>query len=286
MQNKILNRVKWAMEAAKASTENYQTIRRIEDIEIHFNGYAEPGYTDPSSGIIATGNWNNVSGYENEDKTIERLASVLETLGCELEWSDEWGTCNECCKIIRTSADSWGWTPSYHIGCDGLECVDCIDMESYLESIEGDASSLNTLCDPESHGYDLVFDKFENGLYRGQNADPELIGELMNDAGFSRWLLSVDRVGQFDASFSLWLHKSESEQDDYNGLIKAKRTIERGKTDGPDIASAMRRSLEEAAHQADKLKGSCGVIVSKVSVDGAETKVVSYDDFVNGKALD
>lgn len=85
------------------------------------HAYAEPGYADPETGMIVFGNWNNRTAYDREtnertvtDNRPERLGNILEKLGCDLQWSDEWATCGGCGKAVRTQPDSWGWTPSYN----------------------------------------------------------------------------------------------------------------------------------------------------------------------------
>lgn len=108
---------------------------QIGCIQFHFNGYAEPGYTDPASGIIATGNWNSVTGWtdggkldhsdEIKDDTPELLSDLLENLGVEIEWFYEWADCEECGKLVRTQSDGMDWQPHYHCGDGWLVCNDC-----------------------------------------------------------------------------------------------------------------------------------------------------------------
>jgi hypothetical protein len=67
---------------------------QIEGIQL-FEGYAEPGYRDPKSGLIALGDWNRVTEYQGGkfvtlDDTPVRVAELLEHLGVDLGWSDEW----------------------------------------------------------------------------------------------------------------------------------------------------------------------------------------------------
>lgn len=291
----VFRRIQWAIEAAQESTTNREALSRIEDIQWHSHGYAEPGYEDPKSGAILCANWNDISSYDSEagkyetvDKTMSRLGRIFEQLGCEMEWSDEWSDCNDCCRLVRNSPDSYGWKPSYVCEEGELLCLDCLDGAEYLEGIEGQSRQINQIFDPGDHDYVLVADEFEHGFHRGQDADPELIGKLMSKAGFSRWLFNLEGKGQFDIQFSLWLHKEEAERADGEGIILAKRVIEQGGTDGPSVADAMERGLKEASRQSDEIRkdGATGVIVSKVSMDGATTKEVSQEDFVAGKALD
>lgn len=84
--------------------------------------YAEPGYTQPAVGVLFA-NWNVFPSYI--DKTLEQL-------GYAVEWSDEWTTCDDCQRAIRTSPDSYGFTPSYADIDGGTLCLDC--LQEWAES--------------------------------------------------------------------------------------------------------------------------------------------------------
>src|SRR5678816_1797897 len=98
--------------------------------------YAEPGYTNPEKGILFA-DWNDRTTYrvdartfysrysaeqfvkthevadpaivEQRDDTMKRLSDLAEKAGYAVEWSDEWSTCDDCGKAVRTSPDSYGW---------------------------------------------------------------------------------------------------------------------------------------------------------------------------------
>ena len=64
---------------------------RIENVVVCTTGYAEPGYSDPKSGIIAFGNWNDVSHWVADKRTFKqddnspcRVAKLLERLGAQV----------------------------------------------------------------------------------------------------------------------------------------------------------------------------------------------------------
>jgi hypothetical protein len=79
--------------------------------------YAEPGYTQPAKGILLA-NWNVLPS---------DVGPILERMGYSLEWSDEWSTCDECYKAVRTQPDSYDWRPSWTI-INGSEmlCAACM----------------------------------------------------------------------------------------------------------------------------------------------------------------
>jgi uncharacterized protein (TIGR02996 family) len=105
---------------------------RCEDVRWHAK-YAEPGYTTPEAGICL-GNWNTAerhtagAGYRDVDDTPKLLGDLLEALGVECEWSDEWDTCDECGGLVRTCANCFDWTPHYRAD-DDTElpiCLNCV----------------------------------------------------------------------------------------------------------------------------------------------------------------
>lgn len=166
--------------------------------------YAEPGYTNPDKAILFA-NWNIFSN----DAT-----NLLEKYGYDIQWSDEWSTCGDCGKAVRTSPDSYGWQPSYVIMNDcEIVCIECLkdDPTDYLQSIEDNPKQALNLrgIDPSQHGYELIKGEFESGMHQGQNDKPEKIFAELVQAGHKRILFSVDTVGQFDMQFSVWKHIQE-----------------------------------------------------------------------------
>ena len=158
--------------------------------------YAELGYSDPEKGILFA-NWN---------KFCREATDLLESAGYEIEWSDEWTTCGECGKAMRTNPDSYGWQPSYFLvnDCEML-CIDCLDVEEYLESLEDNPrQALNDHISPADYGYIKLEGEFENGLHPGQNDNPKNIYERLHAAGHKRLLFNIDEVSQFYITFSIW----------------------------------------------------------------------------------
>ena len=76
------------------NTENHEAILALIEghefvTEVGMNGYAEPGYTDPESGIIVLGNWNDDEpgfGGQDEDGEDQTLSeeSNLTFLPCSV----------------------------------------------------------------------------------------------------------------------------------------------------------------------------------------------------------
>lgn len=287
----------YILEVAKAYAESKGarlSRTRMEDIQWSPE-YAEPGYST-SKECILFGNWNKLDRWNPETRTHDlilpdseiwqRTVRMLEERA-ELEWCDEWSTCSECSKAVRTQADSYGWQPSYWMGDGEFLCLECAaknpeDVLLSYEDEDGKALSRDLGIDPAAHGYWLAQDEFESGWYGGQDADPKTIAKTLRSKDISRFLFRIDSVGQFDLSFSLFLH--ESEKGKWESALEGQLSHDecRAKED-PKVA--LERGLRTAAITPDP-PGE-GVIVTKIKADGtAETKRVSPEDFIAGKALD
>lgn len=225
MKNKIYNRARKILEIAAEMADCYPGgfVVIIEDIQLYTGGYSEPGYTDPESGVIATGNWNNVTKWTRESITIfdlpSRILNLFEKLGIECKWSDEWCSCSNCGKLVRTSPDCYSWTPSYTVGDGELTCHECLkqDPVAHLESLEGNPNTANTIndIDPADYGYVKLNDEsYETGYHPGQNDSPEVIAKELRAKGISRFLFQIDSVGQFDGRWSVYAHESEAQDKD------------------------------------------------------------------------
>jgi hypothetical protein len=273
--------------ANSAKTEEGKS--RCLDTELCYNGYAEPGYTDPKSGVIAFNNWNSIDRWNPENTKSEkiddapsRLAAALEEAGVEIEWSDEWACCSDCGKAVRTSPNSYGWQRSYiETGCDVL-CESCVEPEEHLKDLEGDNQRCLTLTsiDPAEHGYVKLEGDFENGYHPGQDADPKVIGKSLRKMGIKRYLFVLDGTGQFDLSFSVWVHKDEWSEEREHQWRTAKK-------DGPSPSEAMKKALQSVPPVEVKKEGNT-ITVHKINAETGEvtTKEITPRDFVEGRALD
>ncbi len=283
-KTELIRRVEKLIEAARNTATTSQARSQIDSISI-CEGYAEPGYSDPSSGVIVFGNWNTVTRYDGNnfitvDEAPARVASLLEKLACELEWSDEWACCDKCGRAVRTKPDSYSWQASYTSTDDGITCHECLeeDPTDYLQSLEGDSGRCVTMdLDLEAHGYKLLADDYENGLYGGQSDRPELIAEALREQGISRFIFNLDSTGQFDLSFSVWVHESESVD---------LEEFETAPTAGPDPATQMQKALADATTKMAATEGQIKVAKCDLDSGTARVRVVSPEDFVAGKALD
>jgi uncharacterized protein with PIN domain len=278
-----IRRVNRILEAAASSAKTDAGRARIDEMQLHVDGYAEPGY---SGEIVMTGDWNTITRWDNAarksvclDDTPGRVRELLEKIGVEIEWEDEWSTCDECCRLVRTSADSYSWKASYAYDDGGITCHDCIDPEDHLRSLEGNPGNANTIdsIDPSEHGYVRLDYDYEAGFHPGQDADPKRIGEALEKQGITRYLFQIDDQRQFDTTFSVYVHEDEVELLDQTKLIPSA-------VNGPSRSAALERGLQEVSRQMKETpRDGGGIMYSKVNADGtAETRVVSPEEFIRG----
>ena len=145
--NQALNAAISLAERERHRSGNWSLSNRIEEIQLYQSSapascYAEPGYDHR---LAATGNWNSVSEYNRvlqmretvpQGNLPKRLLAILEKLGFECEWSDEWTSCEDCSKLIRTQPDSYFWEPSYVMGDGSCHCEGCAPKEEEEDDSE------------------------------------------------------------------------------------------------------------------------------------------------------
>jgi len=216
----------------QARFEKLLQICQDADMEVNwYEGYAEPGYDDPEFGVL-TGNWNDKTRWNPKTKTSElidstpsRVAALFEKFGgVELEWEDEWYGCEDCNKLIRTSADSMCWRPSYaFVGDCTILCADCLarDPEDLLESLAGTDKPLEIgSIDLEEHGW-LLVDELEswdwdiNSIVKAL-ADVQIDRFLLCSADNSVWICGTKHRGQVRAAKAA-IENREMDLADYLG---------------------------------------------------------------------
>lgn len=228
----IFTRAQRIIEAGIRSAKDNRAVCQLESIQL-YSDYAEPGYRTPESGCIAVGNWNDITQYNREkgrydtvDDAPRRVARMLEKLGVELEWSDEWTSCEGCGRLFRAVADSYDWQMAGVINDGSCLCNECVDPVEHLESLEGQSHRCNTIdtVKPDDHGYVCILAGQENGFHPGQDANPKLIAKALRSAGIKRYLFNLDGTGQFDMEFSVWVHESEDLQKAQSALASSQST--------------------------------------------------------------
>ncbi|MCK9571432.1 hypothetical protein M0R72_20960 [Candidatus Pacearchaeota archaeon] len=179
------------------------------------DGCCEPGYDDKP---VVLGNWNSETRWDGEkhitvNNIMPRIAKLLEKLGYEIEWEDEWSVCEDCGKAIRAEPDSYSWQPSYAtIGDCIIICHDCIKSNpvDYLEELSGNPEKCLTFDIPlDEYGYVMYDCGYEVGWYQGQNANPKKIVKELRAKGITDFIFVMDDVNQFDCEFSVWVKQPE-----------------------------------------------------------------------------
>jgi hypothetical protein len=189
---------------------------RIEEMEVHCHGYAEPGYSS-DSGFVVTGNWTDVwRSHEKVSELPGRLFDIFEKMGVAGEWGDEWSSCYGCYKLVRTSGDSYSWKPHYAIvGGSELLCQECIkeNPEDYLEDLIGNGESCVTFdLDLTAHGYlQLNEDSYESGWHPGQNDNPREVAKKLREHGVDRFIFKLDENSQFYSKWSVYVWSEPDE---------------------------------------------------------------------------
>ena len=171
-------------------------------------GCVEPGYDDAP---VILADWNRIP---------DRVFQALERAGFLCEWLDEWITCSECGKAFRVVPDCYHWQMAGIIGDGEARCLDCIDPEEYMESIENNPRKALTLpvlerYAPEDYGYTLVKKGYENGMFEGQSDDPRMILKAAREKDpKGRYLFAMTDQGQFDIEFALYVKDVEEVEEE------------------------------------------------------------------------
>lgn len=224
----------------RTAQDVYEAVRAILEDEIGpdiidgmvvtdlISGYAEPGYGSDES-VIVLGNWNPArfpregdAPLTDEENIGPRLAERLEAAGAELEWLDEWYSCQECYRAVRSQADSYSWKP-YWVMANGCEiiCADCArqDPETYLEEYVNNANNAVTwLTSAEmvAAGWEQWEpgnpQQYQNGWHPGQNDNPhDILAEVHRETNGTDVVFLLDASGQFDVHFSAWIRADSGE---------------------------------------------------------------------------
>lgn len=218
-----------------ATGEEYGDGMTVTDIA---DSYTEPGYRlSEDDGIVVFGNWNNHTVYDPETRTHvdrtgtkadtlpERLGNLLDSIGADIEWCDEWTTCVECYGALRTHGDSYSWKLS-GVWCDGegYACTTCAlkDLASYLADYIDNPNNALTWAD----GTDLEAIGFvqweaddahvyENGWHEGMNDDPKAIFAAIKETdGGSSVVFVISEVSQFYIRFTAYTRDSNYSQEE------------------------------------------------------------------------
>ncbi len=162
------------------------------------DGYSEPGYTLPEGARgVAFGNWNK-----------DRLGSIMERMGFELEWLDEWTVCSHCNHAFRTQPDSYSWKmfgAFLESSCE-MVCGSCLaDNPDWIidEYVNDPHRAITFDLDLAEAGWVEVDGDWRNGWYGQEDKPAEVAKQHVPDG--HDFVFVVGSVGQFELSFDLWI---------------------------------------------------------------------------------
>lgn len=198
-------------------------------------GYAEPGYRSWKNDdqVIVFGNWNDKRYPRDGDAPLtkaetmpSRLARALERAGCEIEWSDEWTTCGDCHRAMRTQADSYSWKMYGAFIEDACEylCADCLltDLENYvMPCINNPNNALTFVKAADLEGIGFVKwepsdpHTYESGWFEDMNDDPkQILPAILATLPTAQVVFMIDEASQFYIRFSAYVREIDNEQED------------------------------------------------------------------------
>ena len=179
---------------------------KLENMQIYTGDcYAEPGYSTDKYYIIV-GDFNPTDF--DKKGVFGRACDLLGSIA-ELEWCDEWGTCADCGKLVRTSPDSYFFTPYYVLlnDCE-IVCQGCLDHGEYLDSIANDSSkACFPHVDPLEHGWEVFNEGLESGWHQDQTDNPNMIAETIPEG--MDYVFKVTETSQFYIVFAVYVRESQ-----------------------------------------------------------------------------
>lgn len=177
---------------------------------------------------VVVADWNNIP---------DKFTTILEDMGVEVWWSDQYGRCEHCSNLIDLQPSCYGWEAPAIIGEWGYVCQTCVELID-------DEYELNDVFDEHIYEYNkgigyqakavpswaiYLFEKFgwqcwsednedlchryESGWFPGQNDDPEKVfKEIMEIDNDLRVVFAINSIGQFDVRWNVWI-KPKTEDD-------------------------------------------------------------------------
>lgn len=237
----------------------------------------------PEMDKVAIGDWNDIKEYEDHsfdtlDDSPSAFGEELSNNGWELLWCDEWGFCESCRNLIRTSPTSYSWKPQYYTFIDGIVCRDCILSEEdifndYIEDIKCSFRKAMTFGQSklEDRGW-TCSSEFVNGLREHQDDSPEAISEFLDEVGVP-YIFSIDSTGQFDTNFSVYVPSGYD-------ILSSEEWDRLDKKCSISPAAACKKALSSGDV---KSTDDDNVVVNTINSDGTvDSKEVTPEEFVEG----
>ena len=241
-----------------------------------FDDYAEPGHTleEDKKGVLL-GNWNDLDQTELDELEAD----------WELEWCDEWTSCEICRKLVRTSSDGWGWQPSHVFAFDvGTVCSPCLLadsalLEQYLDQVVKTLPAILLMDLPlEEHDFCLVCSDLDTGIHEGNtNTDFVALSTLMKqEYPENKFIIKLDCTEQFESSYSLWT-QGVAVAAEFTDQARAS-TSRKG-----EFAANLKNLLQRVPVQARE-DGKITINHIDVNANNITTEHLSTEEFIAGQA--
>ena len=148
---------------------------------------------------------------QDTPEELEKFGIVVDDIGVEYGFSDEYTSCSNCGNIIRTSPDSYSWTQDYYVGDCEILCNTCLNdnieniivtyHDDYKRALTHDMISENKLIEL---GYvKLNNEEYESGWYN-HNDDPEKIAKNLWKNKYYNSVFYISNDEQFRTNFDVY----------------------------------------------------------------------------------
>jgi hypothetical protein len=175
-------------------------------------------------------NWNDRGGYGRDTEHIRadfvpgRLENVLERMGIGTYWCDEYYTCDECYRLMRTEPDSYSWQPEYVAHEYGYTCIDCVDADMVigLALNNPDYAIMRKIArkvDLDAAGF-VQYDPYEgeetyhNGWHEGMTDNPREVAKRVQSEGWREYVFVLSETSQFYVSFECHVRDYDADADE------------------------------------------------------------------------
>ena len=273
--------------------EYLERVRDIVPVMIEAIEWVEPGYsfevdTTDLPGLIVATNWWNLEDLNREyceKYDIERADTLMNVMAIECVFDDEYGECNLCGRVFRTSPDCYGWKKYYFEFHTGERwCAECCEehAEEYINAIINER--YDCLLDPYDFGFVMLDDRYANGWYHGDDDDPRLQVSLLNENGLD--VLFKLHPSQFTIDYDIYVRPQNGMDADDTIAELAADLIRRN---GCKQVPSPEENLKEYFRKINEMKTpevSDGVIYTYPDKDGNPVqRVISREEFIERGCL-
>lgn len=160
--------------------------------------------------------------YQVPDELDGLEEAIKRELG-DFVFSDEYDTCSECGRPLRTRPDSYGRQPTYIEEEGDYLHADCLNPEWFVDWMENNKGKavpyailkkldgFTTIEEPDQdeQSYTRMIE-FESGMHPGQDDDPNKVTAYLSDHGIDVWY-EYD-AGQFDITWRPLVRMADHDQ--------------------------------------------------------------------------